>query len=252
MRSVWAISDLHLAFGVEGKDMGVFGSKWEKHHEKIARHWRELIHEDDLVLIGGDISWALRLEDAVKDLEWIDQLPGTKVMIKGNHDLWWKSNAKVRAMLPPSIHIIFNDAFLWNDVAIGGARLWETPANSYSNFIVFSETPRANVKKKEDTEENRLIDQRIYKKELHRLDFSLDAMSREASTRIVMLHYPPTGPDHKENEITTLMQNAGIDYCLYAHLHNLKSNAPVDFTLNQTKYFCTACDWLGFTPLRVC
>ena len=104
--NIWAIADLHLAFGDPKKDMGVFGPSWEGYAEKIRTHWVSLVAPQDLVLIPGDISWAMDLQTARTDLEWIDALPGTKVMIKGNHDYWWSSLSKVRVMLPPNIHII--------------------------------------------------------------------------------------------------------------------------------------------------
>ena len=249
---VWAIADLHLSFGVKNKKMDVFGPKWYKHDEKIKKNWLEVISDQDLVLIAGDISWGLTMEEALHDLEWIDRLPGTKLMCKGNHDLWWSSISKVRNALPKSIHVIHNDSYTTNNLTIGGARLWENRDIRFDSFIEFCCTPGVEVKPIDTTEETLVHDEKIYRKEVNRLNWSLDSMDKRAETRIAMVHYPPTGPDHHETEITRLMDNESIDYCLYGHLHNLKEGAPLDFTLNKTKYICTACDWLDFRPYLVC
>lgn len=249
--AIWAIADLHLSFGVEGKEMDVFGDKWKDHTKKLEKNWREMIKDDDLVLIAGDISWALHLEEAIPDLKWIDALPGTKVMIKGNHDLWWKSTSKVRSILPPSIHIIHNDAFLWKDVAISGSRLWETPDISYGDYIDFRETPGINVHKKEDSEKERMHDEKIFKSEMNRLAWSIDAMSPEAKYRVVMVHYPPAGPEDRTSPVMRLLENEEIDVCIYGHLHNLKSEAPVNFTSKNMRVICTAGDFIDFVPVKI-
>src|SRR6185436_13877424 len=104
--TIWAIADLHLSFGVANKKMDVFGPQWINHPEKIAHFWQHSILPTDLVLIPGDISWAIHSEEAIPDLQWIDQLPGTKLLLKGNHDFWWNSLSKVKQILPSSCHLI--------------------------------------------------------------------------------------------------------------------------------------------------
>jgi predicted phosphohydrolase len=248
---VWTISDLHLSFGTPNKKMDVFGIKWINHPDKIKKHWEELVKDEDLVLIAGDISWGLKLEDAMADFEWIAALPGTKVMSKGNHDLWWKSIGKIRTMLPPSIHVIHNDAFTMNDITIGGARLWDHPLNNYYKYIDVKEIQGVNIKKKEYTKEVIAHDEKIFKNELDRLAWSLDAMDKKAKHRILMVHYPPIPTDRSDNEFSRLIKDFGIDICIYGHLHNLFSDAPVNFTKDGTLYLCTACDYLNFTPLEL-
>ncbi len=135
--TVWAIADLHLSFGIKDKEMDVFGKEWHNHHAKIEQHWREDITNEDLVLLAGDISWAKRLEEALPDLSWINALPGTKVMIRGNHDYWWSSPSKVRDALPSSLHIIQNDTFEWNDVAIAGSRLWDSTEYNFKDVLYY-------------------------------------------------------------------------------------------------------------------
>ena len=124
--TIWVLADVHLAFGNPKKSMEVFGPAWKDYPKRIKEAWERLVGPDDLVLIPGDISWAMKLEDALVDLDWIDRLPGHKLIIRGNHDYWWPSASKLRAVLPPTIHFIQNDAFEWNDITFGGARLWDT------------------------------------------------------------------------------------------------------------------------------
>ena len=101
--NIWAIGDLHLSFGVPDKSMDIFGPAWKDHAKQIEESWHRLIRPEDLVLIPGDISWAMRIEDAILDLQWIDRLSGTKLLLKGNHDYWWGSLKKIAAILPPSL-----------------------------------------------------------------------------------------------------------------------------------------------------
>ena len=103
-----------------------FGQSWSHYIERIRENWKKLVKENDLVLIAGDITWALRIDEAKIDLEWLSELPGTKVMIRGNHDYWWRTLTQVKSILPPKMHAIHNDALNLEDVSIGGSRLWDT------------------------------------------------------------------------------------------------------------------------------
>lgn len=249
---VFAIADLHLYFGTPDKNMGVFGADWIDHPAKIEKNWRAKIKDDDLVLIAGDISWAHTTLEAVVDLMWIHELPGTKVMIRGNHESWWSSVSKARTVCPDSIHLIHNDAFTMNDVTVGGARLWENEAMSFEPHIDFQPSPEGvKVHKEPNTPQKREHDQRVFAKELNRLRASIDAMDKDAKHRIVMTHYPPINPQHEENEITRLFHNEGITHCLYGHLHHLKPNAPVNGKVQDTQFIFTACDYLNFNPVEL-
>lgn len=246
---IWAIADLHLSFGVPNKEMDVFGPKWMSHSQKIEKHWREVISDEDLVLIAGDISWALHTEDAAVDLRWIASLPGTKVISKGNHDLWWKSMNKLKPVLPPRIHLIQNNAFDYQDVTIGGTRLWDHLDNDYSPYIEFIKIPSGiHVHPKTHSPEDEMHDAKIYKNELDRLRKSLDCLNPNARIRIAMLHYPPAGPINRSTEVTRILEEYKINFCVYGHLHNLKPDAPVNFVQNGISYICTACDFLDFKP----
>ncbi len=230
--------------------MDVFGPHWEGHAEAIAAHWKALIHPEDLVLIPGDISWAMRPEEAIADLEWIDSLPGTKVMIKGNHDYWWGSLKKITEILPPSIHIIQNNAFLWKDVAIGGARLWDTPEYSFGEFVQFQENPKA---KKPSTEEiiQEDFSQKIFDRELERLKLSLGSMNKDATIKIAMTHYPPIGAKMEASRASQILEQHNIQVCVFGHLHNIFSNTPLFGVRNGIRYLLTSCDYLRFQPIAV-
>lgn len=139
--AVWAIADLHLSFGVSGKRMDCFGPAWIDHHQKIAANWRACVAPDDLVLIAGDISWALRLTEALPDLQWLDALPGEKLLVRGNHDLWWpKSRTKLAGVLPGSLHFLHRSAFRWRNVAVAGSRLWDIPGLRFDAIVQASES----------------------------------------------------------------------------------------------------------------
>lgn len=244
--AVWALADLHLALNVPDKKMDYFGEPWVHYTEKIQDHWQTLISSKDLVLLPGDISWAMRLEDAAVDLQWIHQLPGTKVMIRGNHDYWWSSLSKVESILPPSMHLIQNNAFNWNEYSIAGARLWDCDQFSFNSYIDFKENPRA--KKLTETEENPQEIQKIFQRELGRLELSLKALDKDASVRIAMTHYPPLSADLQESPATKLLEKYHVQTCVFGHLHNVKKNTPLFGSKNSIDYFLTSCDFLDFKP----
>lgn len=247
--AVWALADLHLSFGVPDKKMDIFGGDWVNHEERVAENWREVIHEEDLVLIAGDISWSKHLEDTQPDLAWIEALPGTKVMIKGNHDYWWTSRKKVEAMLPPSIHLVQNDAFEWNEYSIAGARLWDTPEYSFDAYVPIVENPRAkslteHVESPEEAE-------KIYRRELMRLENSLRCLKRSDSIRIAMTHYPPIGPDLHPSRVSDLFQKYGIQTCVFGHLHNVPPSTLPFGEAEGVRYVLTSCDYLQCKPIKI-
>lgn len=246
MTSIWAIADLHLAFGNPKKNMEVFGPVWKNYAERIETNWKAHIQEEDLVLIPGDISWAIDKETALIDLEWIDALPGTKVLLKGNHDYWWPSNKKLSAMLPPSLHFIHNNAFQWRGVAIGGSRLWDTEEYSFKEYVIFQDNPYEKPK-----EINLEQNQKIFQRELERLILSLKQLDEKAPLRIAMTHYPPISADLKDSQVSKILESYKIDACVFGHLHNIKKVAPLFGEKNQIRYLYTAADYLDFKPLLI-
>lgn len=245
--TVWAIADLHLSFGVPDKGMEAFGEQWVHWTEKVAVAWRELVADDDLVLIAGDISWAKHLEDALVDLEWIASLPGTKVMIRGNHDYWWSAISKVRAQLPESLHVIQHNAFQWKGISIGGARLWDCPDFGFKRYIDFVENPKA--KELHEVDEEQVV--KVYQRELGRLEMSLKCLDQKAEKRIVMTHYPPLSGELERSAVSDMLEKYGVDQCVFGHLHNVRAGVLPFGEKGGVKYTLTSCDYLNFVPIQI-
>lgn len=222
--------------------MEIFG--WTDYVNQIASNWKKLISPDDLVLIAGDISWGSSLESALPDLEFIHALPGTKVISKGNHDYWWPSSKKLSSALPSSIHFIHNNAFNWNDVTIGGTRLWDTPEYNFNAFIEFTDNPREKEKEPLDNE-------KIFNRELERLHLSLKQLSPHAKLRIAMVHYPPIPADLSPSKTSSILEHYQIDHCIFGHLHSVKPNALPFGPARGVNYHFTSADYLNFTPISL-
>ncbi|MGB4438911.1 MAG: metallophosphoesterase, partial [Sedimentibacter sp.] len=174
---ILAIADLHFDFKKE-KPMNVFGDNWINHEEKIIRNWKTNVGEDDLVLIPGDISWAANLEDAMGDLLRIEELPGTKIIGKGNHDYWWATSNKLDKLNLKTIKFLKNNSYEYEGTAICGTRGWDT------------------MEEHSEDESNK----KIFLREMNRLKISLDAAKKSKNPIIVMLHYPPFDSDGLPNE----------------------------------------------------
>lgn len=243
--SIWAISDPHLSFGVPNKSMDFFGPEWTGYEKKMEENWRAVIKPNDLVLIPGDISWAMKMEEALPDLNWIHELPGTKLILKGNHDFWWSSASKLTKALPPSIHFIQNNHFDWNDVTIGGARLWDTDEYHFYSQIEFQENPR-------EKEHQEIDNEKIFNRDLERLRLSLKQLNPQARVRIALTHYPPIGLDLAPSRASAILEEFKIDICVFGHLHSLKKTGNQLFgEARGVKYYLTSCDYLNFAPLRI-
>lgn len=242
---IWALSDLHLCFGAPKKSMEVFGPAWKNYTDKISANWLACICKEDLVLIPGDISWAMRLEEALIDLTWLDALPGQKILLRGNHDYWWTSKAKLTKALPPSMQCIHNDAILWQDIAIGGSRLWDTYEYQFNKYIAFKENPLQ--KKLQNAPEPEMI----FLRELERLRLSLKQLSPCARIRIAITHYPPIGAHLEPSRASEILEQFQIQYCVFGHLHNVKQHALPFGLARGVNYFLASCDYLDFKPLRI-
>jgi len=223
---IFAIGDLHLSFSCD-KPMEVFGPLWENHVERLEEAWQQTVGEEDLVLIPGDISWAMHLADAAEDLAFIGRLNGTKLLLRGNHDYWWSSLTQVRRALPAGVYAIQNDARVFDEYAIGGTRLW-TPPNPQT-------TPE---------------DRKIYERELARLELSLSAMPKEAE-KIVMMHFPPFDEHHADSPVTELLERYGVRHAIYAHLHGKAHKLAFSGERNGVNYIFAAADYLKFCPIPV-
>jgi predicted phosphohydrolase len=208
--------------------MDRFGARWERHWERIERSWRERIDQDDVVLIPGDHSWAMRLDEAEADLSWLAALPGHKVLIRGNHDYWWQSLGKIRSRFP-GLTFLQNDAYTIGDVTICGSRGWNLPGRGFS-----------------DPE-----DEKIYKRELERLRLSAQGLSPTAPHRVAMLHYPPLLPQQMETDFTRILEEARIEACVYGHLHAGSGHRPVQGLRRGVSYHLVACDQIDFQPVEL-
>jgi predicted phosphohydrolase len=251
--AIWAIADLHLSFGTPNKKMDIFGENWRDHPDKIAKHWQANISDEDLVLLPGDISWAQTAEQVTPDLQWIESLPGTKVMLRGNHDYWWTSLKKVSQILPPSIHVVQNNSFCWGDYCIGGSRLWDTDAynfDRYSREIPMAQRPVLPAIFEEPG--NSAQDVKIFERELGRLEISLRSMPPTKARRIVMTHYPPIGVPLHDSQVSKLLEQYDTDICVFGHLHNMSHDFdPLFGSKNGVSYHLVAADYLNFEPLLI-
>lgn len=245
--AIWAIADLHLSFATRGKGMDLFGPEWAIHFEKVRQHWLRCITSDDLVLLAGDLSWAKKFDEAHVDLTWLHLLPGTKVIIRGNHDYWWTSIEKMKKSLPSSIHIVQNNHFLWKDIAIGGARLWDTPEFNFAQYTIYKENPKENTQQTSTLHD----DEKIFTRELGRLRLSLESMPANVQQKIVMTHYPPLSADLKDSQASQLLEQYQVDTCVFGHLHSLDRALPMFGEKNGVKYVLTSCDYLNFCPILV-
>lgn len=226
--ALYAMGDLHLAASVN-KPMDIFGTEWENHVERIEENWRSQILNDDIVLIPGDISWAMTLEEAKPDLDWIGTLPGLKVLTRGNHDYWWSSISKVRNTLPNNMYAIQNDYLEFETHTIAGTRGWLLP--SHPNFS-------------QD-------DERILLREVNRLRLSLQAAAAKDKDIICMLHYPPLGPDGEDTLFTDLLAQYSVQTCIYGHLHGHAHRFAVNRVHQGVRYQLVSGDYLAFKPLML-
>ena len=243
--SVFAIADLHLGFA-EGvnKPMDVFGPSWVNYEARLKEAWLDLVRPEDTVIIPGDISWGLKLSEAIPDLLWIDALPGEKLLLRGNHDLWWSSLAKMKD-IAPTLHFIQNSSWLGDGFIVLGSRGWLCPGA------------------KDFTEAE---DLKIYERELLRLELCrTDANSRlaagglaplpEAAKQLCVIgatHYPPTNEKKQESGFTDFFTSVGASIVVYGHLHGEPAfyNGPYG-SIGGAEYRLCSLDRLNCVPMQL-
>ena len=250
---VFALSDPHLSFGVPNKSMDRFGEEWVNHPAKIEKNWREIVGTGDVVLVPGDISWAKKLPDVMPDLEWLHGLPGTKIILQGNHDYWWPSATLLDQELPSSLRFVQN-----NHVKIGpffffGTRLWDT--KEYSLFDLIAWDPKKGeipgLKSNQDLE----TQEKLYDREIQRLKLSIATLPQgEPGIRIGLTHYPPLDHLLTPSRASKLLEEAGACHVVFGHLHSVKPewNGKAFGTLKGVEYHLTACDYIDFKPKFIC
>ena len=222
---IYAISDLHLD-DTGSKPMDVFGPVWQGQKGDIVESARALeINNDDLVLIAGDISWAMRLKEAKVDLAFLSQIPGKKIILKGNHDYWWSSLSKVKEILPENVFPIQNNAYKFGKYVICGTRGWEH--NEGKNY-----TPE---------------DEKIFYREGERLALSIKEAKKlqtDGEEIICMMHFPPFNFKREDSIFTKQIEDAGIKTVVYGHIHNNFKGRDAITSKNGVDYYLTSCDFL--------
>ena len=219
---IYAISDFHISTNTD-KPMDIFGGKWIDYLDKIKADWESKVSGDDLVLIAGDISWAMNIDDAAIDLEYFRNLKGKKVFIKGNHDYWWNGIGKVRGIMPENCFALQNDAIRIDGVVVCGSRGWLVPGNPD-----FGEQ-----------------DKKIYMRETERLKLSLksaEKLMREGDKLVALIHYPPFNAKKENSAFTDIFEEYKVGSVVYGHLHGRNVRAEKFVIKNGVKYYLTSCD----------
>ncbi|MBR6765024.1 MAG: metallophosphoesterase [Clostridia bacterium] len=219
---IYTVSDLHLPGNMD-KTMDMFGLRWQGHFEKIKEDWLNKVTDDDVVLIAGDISWAMNLDQAMGDLDMIGSLPGKKLLIRGNHDFWWSSVSRVRERLKENTFVLQNDAMKIGNYVFAGTRGW--------------------------MDSNSEDDKKIFQREQIRLELTLSSAKKlmdENSVLITMLHYPPVINKTKFNQFCPVMEEYGVKYCVYGHLHGVDPKEAEPIENNGITYILSSCDMIDF------
>ena len=230
--SIYAISDFHLSFSENiQKPMDIFGAEWVNHAERLKENWESAVSATDTVIIAGDISWALKLDDAIIDLNWINSLPGVKIFVKGNHDLWWASINKLNALYGPGMHFIQNNFFAAEGYAVCGSRGWLCPGDA----------------------DYTAQDEKIYNRELLRLRSSLTSAKDAGYSDIIgVLHFPPTNDKSDESGFTELFEEFRVSRVLYGHLHGADVfGNGMQGDVRGVRYGLISLDYLKCKPLKV-
>ncbi len=228
---VYAISDLHLST-VCGKPMDIFGKAWENYFELISADWKEKVTDEDVVLLPGDFSWAMRMEYALPDFERVADLPGSKVILRGNHDYWWNTLSQVRSLIPKGFYALQNDCLRFGDVLICGTRGWTCP----------------------DGDNLTAEDKKIYLREIERLKLSIASMQKQRKPTdkvIAITHFPPFNGRYDESEFTKQFVLADIDTVVYGHLHGKDCRANLQFKKFGINFYLTSCDLTGNKLTRI-
>ena len=250
--AIFTVSDLHLSFAAD-KPMNIFGGAWKNHEEEIRADWISQVRQEDFVVLPGDHSWALHTEEAAADLRFLHELPGTKILLKGNHDLWWTTSKKMEEWKQhcgfSSLIFLYNDSIAVRSsgriCAIAGTRGWLCPG---------------------DSEYKAQTDEKIYLREAGRLRGSLEKANRlldavpegERGEIIVFLHYPPYGQQQKDTLFTQCIEENNIKNCYYGHIHGFTDadraearRTGVQLRENGTRYSLVSCDYTGNHLIRI-
>ena len=226
--ALYAIGDLHLCLGAD-KPMDIFGGAWVGYMDKL-RAGLSVIKPEDTTVLLGDLSWALDLEEARQDFAWINEIPGRKIILKGNHDYWWSTAAKFEKFCKENgftdLHLLNNNCYEYGDYAICGTRGW------------FFEEERSGQH-----------DEKVFRRELLRLEASLKAAGDRQ--KLVFLHYPPRYKGYECTEILKLLEDYEVRRCFYGHLHGGSHKLAMEGQWDGVEFRLTSADYLGFKPYPV-
>ncbi len=225
---IFTIADLHLPLGVN-KPMDIFGG-WDDYVNRLHDNWQKIVSPQDIVVVPGDISWALKLEQTFKDFEFINALNGTKVFIKGNHDLWWSTRSKVEKFWSDNgfdtLHLVQNDCYRIGESAVCGTRGWIN----------------------DDSEP---ADAKVIAREAIRLDMSIASAVSQGLRPIVFLHYPPLYANNCNLDILEVLHKYNISHCFYGHLHGNTHAFAINGTRDGITYQLISADFLQFAPMDI-
>lgn len=222
--AIYAISDLHLSFSNKDKPMSIFGDKWEGYEEKIKKDWLKKVNPEDTVILSGDLSWATYIDEAKEDFEFVNSLPGNKIILKGNHDYWWTTTKKMNEFIKnncyENISFLYNNAYDLGEYVLAGTRYWDYD---------------------EETEDN----EKIFNREILRAKLSLDEAKRIASGKPIIFttHYPP------DNRIISALSDYDISIWIYGHIHTKYEENLVD--ISGIKTYLASCDYLNFELQKI-
>ena len=232
--SIYIIGDLHLSFGTD-KPMDIFGDNWENHSEKIKENWIKKVNKDDTVILPGDFSWATYLEETYNDFEFLNSLPGKKILSKGNHDYWWTTVTQMNKYIKENnfenINFLYNNSYLVEDKIIVGTRGWTTHNRNQENM-------------------------KILKRELARLKLSLeDGIKKYGEDKEIycFIHYPPFYKETVEENIDfiKLMKKYNVKKCFYGHLHADSHKEAVEGLIDGIEFKLVSSDYLDFDLMKI-
>lgn len=230
--ALYVIADTHLSFA-SNKPMDVFGGRWQDHHIKLNERWRAVVNQEDTVVVPGDISWAMTLEEGKKDLLFLDSLPGKKIILKGNHEYWWSTVSKIGKFFGEnnikSIELLHNNGYICQNFAICGTRGWYSENANPGNA--------ADYKK-------------IVARETGRLKRSLDSVSSFEGEKLVFLHFPPVFEGFVCREIVDLLHEYNVKRCYFGHIHG-KYGVEKSFTFEEIEMRLISADFLNFIPYKI-
>ena len=227
--ALYTIGDTHLSLGSD-KPMDVFGGAWEGYVEKLAQGLSVLRPEDTLV-IAGDISWGMSLEESEADFAWLDALPGRKILMKGNHDYWWNTAAKMERFFREheltTMEILHNNCKFYGELALCGTRGWFYELDNQGTH-----------------------DEKVLLREIGRLESSLKAAGEHE--KLVFLHYPPLYQGYQCREILEMLEKYSVEQCCYGHLHGPVIRRRIEGERGNTAFSLISADYLGFVPKKIC